>query len=253
MNRFRVVDIPGELLFDHARPCEIEEVGGFEIYPNRDSLRYVEPYGLDGVETLLRATLRYPGWAETMRAVRQLGLLDVEERDWPPGTTYAGFLESFVSDGTGPLKSRLAGQIGLAEDHAVLGRLAWAGLLADEPIGTEHASPLDVLAERFQRRMVYREGERDMVVLRHELRVRHDGRADERRISLLVAYGEPGRDSATSRTVSLPAAVAGELLLEDRVAPGVHIPTSPEIYLPILDRLAEMGIAFREWSEPVAG
>ena len=59
--------------------------------------------------------------------------------------------------------------------------------------------------------------------------------------------------AATSRTVSLPAALAGELLLEGRVAAGVHIPTSPEIYGPILDRLAEMGIAFREWSEPVVG
>jgi saccharopine dehydrogenase (NADP+, L-glutamate forming)/spermidine synthase len=247
----RVVSIPGESLFDHVQPYDIEGVGRFEIYPNRDSLRYAEAYGLHEVRTMLRATVRYPGWAETLKALVGLRLLDVDERDWPAGTTYAGFLETYLPDGPEPLRTRLARAIGLDEEHPVVARLDWAGLLADEPLTHEFGSPLDVLADRFQQRMCYADGERDMVVLRHELLVQRDDGHDERRISLLVSYGEAAGDSATSRTVSLPAAVAGELLLEGRVRPGVHIPTEREIYEPILARLEAMGISFREWSDPL--
>ena len=251
LEKGRVVSIPSNALFDHARPYEIEGLGTFEIYPNRDSLRYADAYGLHEVDTMLRATLRYPGWAETMKALAGLRLLEVDEHDWPPGTTYAAFLEAYLPDGPEPLKTRLAREIGLDEEHPVVARLEWAGLLADEPLTHDFASPLDVLADRFQQRMCYADGERDMVVLRHELLVQRDAGQDERWISLLVSYGETAGDSATSRTVSLPAAVAGELLLEGRVRPGVHIPTEREIYEPILARLETMGITFREWSEPL--
>jgi saccharopine dehydrogenase-like NADP-dependent oxidoreductase len=200
---------------------------------------------------MLRATIRYPGWSETLNALGILGLLDVAERDWPSGTTYAKFMNRYLPDGPQPLKIRLARQLGLPEKHPVVGRIEWAGLLADEPLTHDWAAPLDVLADRFQQRMRYADGERDMVVLRHELLVRRAGRENERLISLLVVFGDPSGESATSRTVSLPAAVAGELLLEGRVAPGVHIPTEREIYAPILKSLAAAGIVFREWSEPV--
>jgi hypothetical protein len=85
-----------------------------------------------------------------------------------------------------------------------------------------------------------------MVVLQHE--TISEGAAGERRHrSRLVCFGEPAGDSATARTVSLPAAVAGHLLLEGVLrSPGVSIPTSPEIARLLLERLATLGIAFEE-------
>lgn len=253
LERGRVISVPGEHLFEHARPYEVEGLGTFEIYPNRDSLRYIEAYGLREIETMLRATIRYPGWSETMRAVAVLGLLDVEPRQWPEGTTYADFTASFLdpADAAGELDERLARRLGLALDHPVLARLRWAGLLDGDALPRGSASPLGIVADRFAERMAYARGERDMVVLRHEILARWPERPAERRYSLLVAYGEPGGDSATARTVSLPAAIAGRLLLDGTLSsPGVQIPTRREIYDPILDLLHEQGIAFREWSVP---
>ena len=72
----------------------------------------------------------------------------------------------------------------------------------------------------------------------------------ERRTSVLVAFGEPGGDSATSRTVSLPAAIAGRLMLEGGLElTGVHVPIEPAIYGPVLDEMAGLGIVFRERTE----
>jgi len=251
LDRGVVHHIPGSNLFGHWWPREVEGLGAFEMYPNRDSLRYVEVYGLEEIGTMLRGTLRYPGWCETMKALVELGLLDVDARVWPEGSSYADMLAQRLPAGDGPLRQRLAARLGLAADHAVLERLAWAGLFDDEPLPPAATSPLDVLAERFQQRMRYGDGQRDMVVLRHELTASWPGdRPAERRVALLVAYGEPGGDSATARTVSLPAALASALILEGRLhLPGVQVPNTRQIADPILEALGALGLRFVEHRE----
>jgi saccharopine dehydrogenase-like NADP-dependent oxidoreductase len=242
--------VPGETLFEACRATAIDGVGPLELYPNRDSLHYVEVYGLHDVADMMRATLLYPGFCETMRAVNALGLLELTERDHPAGASWRDLTAARLAPGPGAIRERVAGALGLDPGHAVLERLAWAGLFEDTPLPARRRAPLDLLAERLAERMRYREGERDMVVQRHEFdwTDRH-GRA-RRTVSSLVAYGEPGGESATARTVSLPAAVAVELLLDGDVAlAGVVVPTSRELYEPILARLAaEAGIAFGDSS-----
>jgi saccharopine dehydrogenase-like NADP-dependent oxidoreductase len=252
LDRGQVVSVPGEALFRHAVPREIEGVGTFEMYPNRDSLGYVDAYGTGEVRSMLRATLRYPGWCETMAALAELGLLDPDVRPLGAGTTHADLVARALPPGDEPIEVRVARRLAIDPAHPIVERLRWAGLLADDPIGLPAAAPLDVLARRLETRMAYAPGERDMVILRHEIDFdAAGGRA--RRVSLLVAHGESHGDSATARTVSLPAAIAARLLVEGRIAlPGVRVPTRAELYEPVLDELAACGIALREWSAPVA-
>ncbi len=184
-----------------------------------------------------------------MKAVSDLGLLDVEPRSWPAGSTYSDFFASFLPAGSGSVAERTASHLGLPPDHPILERFRWAGLFSDEPLPTREDSPLDVLAGLFQERMAYADGQRDMVLQRHELTVQLPDGSPRSFLSLLVSYGEPGGDSATARTVSLPAAVAARLVLERRIhEPGVHIPIRRSIADPILDELADLGIRFEEWS-----
>lgn len=50
-----------------------------------------------------------------------------------------------------------------------------------------------------------------------------------------------------SRTVSLPAAIAARLILEEKIPQrGVLRPVHPEIYDPVLDELAELNIVCKE-------
>ncbi len=244
-----VVEVPGSELFSHRWPYGVEGQGLFEMYPNRDSLGYIELYGLEGVRNMFRGTIRYFGWCETLKAIADLGLLDLDERVWPAGTTYASFVSSFLPKGSGRLAERLAEHLGLGPDHEVIARLEWAGLLSDRPIPEQKSSPLDVLGSRMLKMMVYRPSERDMILLRHEFVSTWPDRPPARTICVLAEFGEPFGDSAMARTVSLPAAIAVRLLLQGKIElTGVHAPVVPEIYEPVMAELASLGISFKETS-----
>ena len=243
----QVVDVPGPELFAHSWPYEVEGQGIFEIYPNRDTTRYLESYGLESATGAMRGTVRYPGWCATMKAAADLGLFDIESREWPAGTTYGEFLTRLLPSGTGSLPDRVAEFLGISPDSEVVARLEWAGLFSDRTLPETVASPLDVFGNRLTRLMMYRPGERDMVALRHLLTVTYpDGSREEIR-SLLVRTGEPWGDSAMARCVSLPAAIATRLILAGGFsAVGVQIPVLREMYEPILEELEERGIAMEE-------
>ena len=242
-----IVELPGEKLFTHVAPYDVAGVGHLEVYPNRDATSYVPIYGIEGVHTMFRGTLRYPGWCETLNAVSRLGLLSGAERGWRAGTTCEEFMESVAMPGPGPVAERVAKRLNLPTDGSVMARLRFAGLFSDIPIGTNRAAPIDVLCVRLAETMAYAQNERDMIVLRHEFGVVDAAERAETMVSTLVAFGEPSGDSAMARTVSLPAAAAARLILDGRIAlTGVRIPVHPEIYEPVLSTLEPMGIAFRE-------
>jgi len=243
----RIVELPGEQLFTHVASYDVAGVGRLEVYPNRDATAYIATYGIEGVRTMFRGTLRYPGWCETLDAVSRLGLLDVAEREWRAGTTHGEFMEAFAPKGSGAVDERVAARLGLSPHGAVMTRLRFAGLFSDTPLGNTQAAPIDVLSARLAESLAYAQGERDMIVLRHEFGfVDANGRAGTR-VETLVAFGGPSGDSAMARTVSLPAAIAARLILHGHIAStGVRIPVDPEVYVPVLDALEPMGIVFRE-------
>jgi len=47
-----VVDVPGPELFSHYWPCQIKGFGELEVYPNRDSMPYIETYGIPTVTSI---------------------------------------------------------------------------------------------------------------------------------------------------------------------------------------------------------
>lgn len=250
LRKGEIVEIPGPELFQHRWPFPVDGIGVLEIYPNRDATIYREAYGLSDVEDLFRGTLRYPGWSETMNAVAELGLLDLTPIDWKRGATYRDLTTRLIDKRDGAVVERVAAFLQRDEDDPVLGRLEWVGLLSDRELPVGSASPLDLLVARIHRMMQYRPGERDMVHLEHRLRVFFpDGRHDDVRSTLNLG-GEPWGDSAMSRTVALPAAIAARRLLDDEIrATGVHIPVIPEIYRPVLEDLEQVGITIRDrWS-----
>ncbi|MGA7614642.1 MAG: saccharopine dehydrogenase C-terminal domain-containing protein [Thermoanaerobaculia bacterium] len=244
------VEVDGPDLFAHHWPFEVESQGVFEIYPNRDSISYIDLYGLNGVVNMFRGTIRYPGWCDTMKAAADLGLFDVTVREWPEGTTYADFLTRLLPENGGALVARVARFLGIDPDSEIITRLEWAGFFSDRPLPRSSASALDIFVDRLQKMMVYRPGERDMVAMQHNITAIYpDGRHEYIR-STLAEIGKAWGDSAMARTVTLPAAIATRLLLDRRRihATGALIPVIPELYESILEELAAHGIGFRETS-----
>jgi len=250
----REVRIPGPELFAHYEMVNVDGLGTFEGYPNRDSLSYAELYGISRARTMFRGTLRYPGWCETMKAIADAGLLGQGERDLR-GRTYGGLVRELADlPPNADLKSALAGRLGLPAGSAVLDRWAWLGLLSEEPIPLDRGTPLDVLERVMLERLRYGEGERDMIVLRHEFRFTAADGAERTAASTLIDYGRPGGDSSMARTVGLPAAAGARLVLEGRIArKGICLPLHPEIYGPILRDLEGRGIVFEEREGPAGG
>jgi len=246
------VFVPGADLFGHRWPLKVQDGFEFEAYPNRNSLPYIELYGLAGVKTMLRGTLRNFGWCETLKAVADLGILkDDSVRTGITKLTPAAWLRQYAP-GTGTLRQDVAAKLGLAPDHKVLGRFEWLGMFSDAPVGLDQGSNLDILARLMLDRMTFKPRERDMVVLHHEFiadfpATRNSQPVTHNIYSTLIAFGEPGGDSAMARTVSLPAAIGVRMILHGELKlTGVQIPVVPEVYEPVLAELTRQGIECKE-------
>ena len=249
----RIRRVPWRRVFADVWPVEVEGAGTMEAYPNRDALAYREVFGLEAAETLIRGTMRWPGFAAAWSAVVGLGLPD-EKVPVPglPERSWAELVEMHLPDGgrggDEGVRERAARLLGLDPDGAEIAALDWLGLFSRRQIGGAAATPTEALAALLAERLTLPPGGRDMVVLRHELTVRRlgDGRR-ERLTSTLVAFGEPGGITAMARTVGLPAAVAARLVLAGELPlTGCRIPTDPRIYRPVLAELEREGLRFRE-------
>ena len=126
----------------------------------------------------------------------------------------------------------------------------WLGLFDDEPLPDE-TNVMDIFSALLQKKLFMRENELDLIILYHRFIAEFDGK-EELITSTLIDNGIPNGDSAMSRTVSLPAAIATSLILDGKInMTGVHIPVQPEIYNPVLDELSRLNIECMEKAVPI--
>jgi len=244
------ISIPAENLFDNYSVIKIEGLGDFEAYPNRDSLPYIETYGITQTKTMLRGTLRNLGWCRTIKKMIDLGFLDDEEKDWT-GLSYQEFLRHLMKNPPEEdIKKALSSYLSIEESSDIIERFEWLGLLSEDSLPLEKGSALDITAARMQEKLQYEKGERDMIVLQHTFIASYPSEKKEEITSTLIDFGIPEGDTSMARTVGLPAAIGTRLILEGKIEEtGVHIPVVPEIYEPLLQELKEQGIAFKEKKE----
>jgi len=242
----KVVEVPGAELFAAPEMVDIPGAGAFEGYPNRDAIPYIEMYGLEGVRTMFRGTLRNLGHCASWYHWVKLGLFDQQPRSDLAGLTYKRFMQGFVG-GAGNLQKALSVALSVPDTAPAISNLEWLGLFHESPVSISEGGNVDILASRMLEKCSYAPGERDLLVMRHEFVVEYPKRK-ERVVSSLVAYGVPGGDSAMARTVSLPLAIAVRLIAEGSISQrGVVAPVRPEVYGPILEELErDFGITFVE-------
>ena len=60
-------------LMGHAQPYFVSPAFAFVAYPNRDSIPFKEFYNIPEAETVVRGTLRYQGFPEFIKTLKQLG------------------------------------------------------------------------------------------------------------------------------------------------------------------------------------
>lgn len=241
--------VPYSEVFLRTWPVEVPGVGLMEAYPNRDSLSYKALYGLKDVQTMLRGTLRYPGWSETWHKIVKLGLPneqlripDLADRTW------AELVEMFIPrDVAGlHLEQRVATYLGVSPTGTILRNMRWLGLFEDHRCGAPGETMAQALVHLLQEKLRLPPGARDMVIIAHELVIERDGRLERIR-SVMTERGEPDGITAMAKTVGLPSALAVKLILNDALPmSGSHIPTTPALYKPMLKELEAAGLTFVE-------
>ena len=246
--------IPYHQLFRRTRRVEVLNYGEFEAYLNRDSVKYRNVYGLNDIPTMVRGTLRRPGYSQTWDIFVQLGLTDdtvtIENSE---NMTYLDFLNAFIEpDPCCTPEENLAFYTGLNIDSMEMYRLRWLGIFDNKKkIGLKQATPAQILQKLLTEKWAFLPNDRDMLVMQHQFGYKLKG---EQRymISSMIVEGDDHVHTAMAKTVGLPLAIAVKLILTGKLnLSGVHIPIKKDIYAPILKELEEHGIRFIEEEVPV--
>nr|WP_319997394.1 saccharopine dehydrogenase C-terminal domain-containing protein [uncultured Draconibacterium sp.] len=240
-----IVELPTENLFKNPLTIKFPEVGEMEVYPNRNSLAYIDIYGLKEVTTMYRGTFRYPDWCEIMDAMKTLGLFTSDKQSFA-GKTYKKIMARQLEVYPANIKEKAAEQLRLPIDSPAIIAMEWLGLFSGYMPSMEEGSNFDLITDLMLKKMMLPEGARDMVIMLHSFLVENADGSTEVVKSRLLDYATK-EDTSISRTVALPAAIAVKMILDGRINDkGVHIPVSKTIYEPILTELENLGIAMQE-------
>ncbi len=243
----KVIEVPGDQLFKHYWLKSVPGAGVFEAYVNRDALPYLNIYGIDDAAGMYRGTLRNIGYCETWDFIKQLGLLNRKMMFNFDEVTPREVLANIVNCRGKDLRAGISKYLKIPEHSLTLKKLEWLGLLSDRKLKIGTASVFDMFAHTLKNRLVYDEGEMDLLVMHHEFEAIYPDLPRQRIQSTLIDCGIPGGDTSMSRTVGYPVGIAASLVAEGKITQtGVLRPVHPEIYEPVLAECRRLGICFKE-------
>ncbi len=226
----------------------------YDVYANRDSLKYKKIYGLEEVETLYRGTMRYEGYCKAWNALIHLGLTrdDLHGLDVPIISLQDVVkrlnpaLESITPDSVSTF-------LGIALDAETIHKLDWLGLFKKEeeiPIAEAKncRTYANILQLHLEKKWKLAPEDKDRVVMVNEIKYRTNADAPLKTLQFsLDIVGDNSNLTAMAKTVGLPLAIAAKLVLEGEITlKGVQVPTQKKLYQPILKELEAYGVIFKQ-------
>ena len=241
--------IPYWNLFRRTEFLDVEGYGRFEAYSNRDSLKYVDIYGLADILTMYRGTIRRVGFSKAWNVFVQLGMTDdsyvMEDSE---NMSYRQFVNSFLPyHPTDSVEIKMRLLLKIDQDDIMWDKLLELDLFnPNKKVGLKNATPAQILEKILTDSWTLQANEKDMIVMYHKFGYELNGKK-EQIDSKMVCIGEDQRYTAMAKTVGLPVAIATLLILNGKIkTPGVQLPIREEVYLPILKELEEYGVVFNE-------
>lgn len=245
----KVKYIPYQQLFRRLTSVHVPDYGDYEGYANRDSFQYIDTYGLRGIGTMLRGTLRNKGFCSTWNILVQLGCCDDSyAMEDVTAMTHREFIDAFLppSSDSKSVEERIVAHFALAPDCSEMKMLKWSGFFEDTLVGLTSGTPAQILEHILNKRWALKKEDKDQIVMWHRFKFDLAGQHREIQASL-VATGFDDVYTAMSKTVGLPLAFATKLIASNRIKQrGVLIPVTPEFYEPMLSELAAFGITLSE-------
>jgi saccharopine dehydrogenase-like NADP-dependent oxidoreductase len=248
--------IPYCTLFRRTEFLEVEGYGKFEGYSNRDSLKYLEVYGLNDVLTLYRGTIRRVGFSKAWNMFVQLGMTDDSYiMEGSETMSYRQFVNSFLPyHPTDSVEIKMRLILKIDQDDIMWDKLLELDLFnPNKKVGLKNATPAQILEKILTDSWTLQPKDKDMIVMYHKFGYELDGKKQQID-SKMVCLGEDQTYTAMAKTVGLPVAMATLLILNGKIkTPGVQLPIREEVYLPILKELEEYGVVFKEQIVPYLG
>ncbi len=307
-----LVDEKYEALFDAGRTVLTgnDELNILSYYPNRNSLSYIDLYGLHEATTFIRTTLRNPDFMYGWKNIIDLKLTDETPEYQTDGKTLQEFFkEHLTKNGFGewlnqklterfadtklllenlrnimeaeakaeeegeiiPENLMLVNESGdlrnieieaikteaaaamatkMHEANLIMKQLTFLGLDDEKTfINKGFCSAADVLQLALEQKLALLPGDRDLIVMLHEIEYTLGN--EQRSIhSSLFVKGDDHIHTAMAKTVGLPLGIAAKLILSGSIKKtGLHIPVDKDIYEPVMAELKKYGIEFTETRE----
>ena len=225
-------------VFSNCEEVQVPSLPLLAAYPNRDSLSYMQTYGLDHAETFVRTTLRYPSFCNGWNRIINYGLTSLtDESELKRANTYLDWFKA---------KSGITNLGHLEKDRDFYEQISYLGLLQEEELDATFTNSAQVMRHLLESRLALAAHDIDMIVMQHEVEYNVD-KITRRRVSSLVVKGDDNLRTAMAKTVGLPLGIAAVLILSGKIEQrGLEIPLSAEIYNPVLKELEKENIRFAE-------
>ena len=232
--------VPYFKLFDEVETVVASDGVCYDAYANRNSVHYLELYGLENVRKLVRGTLRKQGYCRGWSFLVKNGFVNDDTKI--PAAAFSTWKDLS--------QSLLGVNFNINnENEQVADMLQEIGIFSNEPLSKKELTCAQHLQELLEKKWVLKEGDRDMIVMVHKFGYNLNGKKFML-TSSMVLEGDDELKTAMSKTVGMPIAFAVQRLFNgDFSSRGVQIPVSPEFYEPLLHDLNNYGISFIETLE----
>lgn len=242
--------IPYELLFADCKKVSVPGLYDFAYYPNRDSLSYTPLYGLEETATFVRTTLRHPDFCTAWNYIIKANLTD--EKTWDTYKLKNISIKDWLNKSIATIflaknfEEFLEQEVDEKDRVLVKTLFEYLDLFSEENIPVFVRCSADVLQHLVERKLALKQNDKDMIVMMHEMEF-SAGSSESGVRSTLIVKGDDSLRTAMAKTVGLPLGIAAKLILNGKInLKGLLIPTSKEIYIPVLKELEEYGIVFNE-------
>jgi saccharopine dehydrogenase-like NADP-dependent oxidoreductase len=274
----KIVEIPSNELLVNTNNKNFQTCFNFEGYFNRDSLPYKSLYQLEDAETVIRGTIRFKGFAFIMQCMKNLNLFEDVKLDENTSTwkeyfdklindrensmaiqnlenTYLTGNELLIIEGSDDQHtfytkvslvalSKFSQEYIKANNFNELFGKIYSVLkyldISNKSSKLKSQNVLDSFALLMEEKLKMQEWERDMVFMQNEFKLKtKTGKVVNKKYDIVVFGGHNGMPySAVSLLVSMPCAVATQLILDGKIKEkGVLRPTTDIIIQSVLEQV----------------
>lgn len=240
----QIQHVPYNQLFARGESITIPGLDNAIAIPEGDALYYQKIYGLTGADTVVKGKIMRNGFEQIWNLIIKLGLTDTQSNiEMKEATSFYNFLNSLLPySESETLEHRLMKY--LDAEMQDIQKLKWLGLFDKEWINGKVLTSAAILQHLLEDKLSLKTEDKDCVVMQHQLEYKHRD-VQYSFEATLVAEGENKYDSAIAKAIGLTiGAAAKAFMLGNIKLKGLQIPTTKEIYDPVLQELDELGVAF---------